>query len=427
LLRGRAGSLLVDEPIAATRIEHVDAWKMRTLDAWAKLARHFDYAGPYHRAVLDSVRALRLLTYEPSGAVLAAATTSLPAVLGGSRNWDYRFAWLRDAGMITSALTRAGSDGEEELRFLELVCRSEAAPPALVPPPLSCIDGARPQLERELPLGGYRGSRPVRLGNDAAAQLQLDAFGNVLVAAKVLYGKLDTREHWKVVARIADFVAESWSRPDNGVWEERTPRQYTAGKVIAARSLEFVADMATTPEEARRWRAAAADIRTFVAKECVTRDGAYAAFAGSDVVDVSAALFPVWDFCDPFSPEMNATLVALDRDAYEGGLYRRVLLERGGHEELGFVAGSLWVAQYLIMRGELERATRIIDKVLEHATDLGQLAEGAGRAPGEMLGNFPQAFAHAAMVGVAVDLRDAITRPAAPGSRIVVTSARDVR
>jgi len=413
LPEGEAGwALLLDEPHEGadqevTR-EVVESWLEGTLAAWRRLAAHATYRGPYERDVAASLRALRLLSFEANGGIVAAPTTSLPEVLGGERNYDYRYVWLRDAGMIVSALTRAGSDGTEERRFLEFICATGRSPDGLPLAPFVTLSGNLVEGEETLDLAGYRGSRPVRVGNRAKAQLQLDAYGNVLLAAKLIYHRFGTREHWPVVERLADFLAETWREPDHGLWEERDKKQYTSSKVIVACGLDSVAEFATDAQQ-RRWRAAVAEIRRFVAERCLTSEGAYAAVAGGEAVDVSAALFPVWAYTDPDTPEMRATMRALERDYAQGHLYRRHLECADSSKEGAFLAGTFWVAQYWVMRGELERARAILEAGLACANDLGLFAEEADPQTRGMLGNFPQTFVHAAFIGAVVDLKAALT------------------
>ena len=381
-------------------------WRDATCAAWQAVAERARYHGPYQDAVAASLRAIRLLTYSETGAVVSAPTTSLPEVPGGERNYDYRYAWLRDAGMIASALTRAGSDGTDERRFLDFVAGVDV-PEGEMLAPLYAVDGRPAPPERGVPLDGYRESRPVQVGNAARGQVQFGAYANVLFAAKLLYDRFDTREHWPLTRRLADALAERWREPDAGIWEEREPRQYTTSKVIAATALEYVAEHADA-DDAARWRAAAADVRAFVAAECLTSEGAYAAEVGGEAVDVSAALFPVWAYCDPDTPEMVATMDAIERDLRAGPrhLYRRHLTQSDAGREGAFLAGTLWVAQYWVMR-DVTRARQVLDDVLGCATDLGFLSEEVDPASRRLLGNIPQSFVHAALIGTAYDLGQA--------------------
>ncbi|MBE9155849.1 glycoside hydrolase family 15 protein [Nodosilinea sp. LEGE 06152] len=400
--------LLVAEPLHGLSEGEIKGWLGQTLERWRDIAAHATYHGPYEKQVAESIRALRLLTFEDNGGIIAAPTTSLPEVIGGERNYDYRYVWLRDAGMIVSALTRAGSDGTDERRFLDFICgydRDSDHQPLM---PFSTLDGESPSSETPLDLVGYRHSAPVMIGNVAKDQLQLDAYGNVLLAAKLIYKHFDTREHWSLVAEIADFLSDHWHEPDYGIWEEQEKHQYTSSKVVVACGLRFIADVAESDAQARRWREAEQAIREFVAQHCLTSEGAYAVVAGGEDVDVTAALFPVWAYTAADSPEMVATMKALERDYATGHLYRRHLKTFDSQREGAFLAGTLWVAQYWVMRQDLQRAQAIMDAALEFANDLGLFAEEADPQTGAMLGNFPQTFVHAAFIGAAIDLKAAI-------------------
>ncbi|MGR3463721.1 glycoside hydrolase family 15 protein [Limimaricola sp.] len=407
--------LLSDAPLARIDRETLDNWRGHTLGHWRELDEAVQYEGVFADEVRQSLRAIRLCTHEESGATVAAVTTSLPEIAGGGRNYDYRYVWLRDAGMIVSALLRLcrkDSEGEQYLRF---ICRctgtSEHYPMAV----FTDLDCETAPTETELPLEGWRGSRPVRIGNGAADQLQLDAYANVALAAKLLYreGTSQERAHWDVVADICDFLSECWREPDHGIWEETPPKPYVSGKVVAACALESAADFGSAAE-ADRWRAAAGEIRDWVARNGLTSEGAYAVYPGAEEVDVTAALFPVWDYCAADTPEMIATMAALERDwSPDGKLYHRRLECDDGTSEGVFIAAGFWVAQYWVMRGELERARKIIAAGVAQANDLGLLSEEANPRSGEMLGNIPQAFAHAGLIGAVIDLNRALDARAA--------------
>lgn len=407
--QGESGwTVLIDEPLTALTKQKVNLWLDTTLTKWRQIASHATYHGPYERQVADSLRALRMLTFEENGGIIAAATTSLPEVIGGERNYDYRYVWLRDAGMIVSALTRAGSDGTQERRFLNYICGFGRDSDELPLAPFSTLDGGAAPDEETLDLIGYRGSRPVQIGNGANRQLQLDAYGNVLLAAKLIYNRFDTREHWSIIERIADYLAAHWSDPDHGLWEEREKHQYTSSKVIVACGLKFIAQFAKDEAQAKKWRSVVQDIRHFVASECLTSEGAYAAVAGGEAVDVSAALFPVWDYTAPDTPEMLATMKVLERDLATGHLYRRHLERFDSQKEGAFLAGTFWVAQYWVMRRDFQRVRAILDAALGYANDLGLFAEEADPKTGQMLGKFPQTFVHAAFIGTVIDLKTAL-------------------
>lgn len=388
--------------------EVIGRWRERTFEAWEGVTTHATYHGPYEEAVRASLRALRMLTDDETGGTIAAPTTSLPEVPGGRANWDYRYVWLRDAAMVVGALTRAGGEGVEGHRFLNFICGYAPRQGGLPLAPFLCTDGHDPPQEQELDLAGYQESRPVRIGNGARGQLQLDAYGNVLLAAKMIYERFDTREHWPVVERLADFLSERWREDDYGIWEERARRPYVAGKVLAACALEYISNHTHDAEQRDRWLSAAQDIRAWVRQHGLTSEGAYAYVAGREGVDVTAALFPVWGYCAPDAPEMLATLRVLEREYCQDHLYWRHLEGANERVEGAFLAGTFWVAQYWVMR-DVKRAQVILDAALAYANDLGLLAEEADLASGEPIGNFPQTFVHAALIGAVIDLRAALS------------------
>jgi GH15 family glucan-1,4-alpha-glucosidase len=400
--------VLADAPMPTPSHAQLLYWLEQTLAEWRGIASEIKYYGPFEKQVAQSLRALRLMTYAPNGGIIAAATTSLPEVEGGQRNYDYRYVWLRDAAMIVGALVRAGSRGADERHFLAFICgsRSDDAGESLLPPFVS-LDLRRAPDESQLSLKGYAHSRPVRIGNGASHQWQLDGFGNVLLAAHLIYTRHETREHWETVRLIADYVAEHWREPDYGIWEESVQRQFTTGKVIASCGLRYIADCAEDGSQAKKWRAAADEIDDYVARHCINAEGAYRAFVGSEAVDVSAALYPVWGYIDAQSAPMVATLRVLERDYARDDLYWRHLEEPGPGREGAFLAATFWVAQYWIMRDDLTQARRILEAALAYGNDLGLFAEQADPASGKMLGNFPQSFVHAAFIGAVLDYRNA--------------------
>lgn len=407
-----AWAFLSDERFETLDWETVTRWREGSLLNWQELTVHTAYHGPYEDAVRASVRALRLLSYHAGNATIAAPTTSLPEIPGGEKNWDYRYVWLRDAGMVVSALTRAGGDGSEGRAFLEFICAQATPQHGLPAPPFMTVDGGEPPEETTLDLAGYSNSRPVQIGNGARGQLQLDAYGNVLLAAKLIYGRFDvrdddgTREHWGVIERLAEFLCNHWQDDDYGIWEERKKRPYVAGKVLAAAALEYIAECSEDRAQAARWKVAAANARAWVSANALNAEGAYAYVTGEEGVDVTAALYPVWGFCAPDSPEMLATLAVLERESCQDNLYWRHLADDDAGEEGAFLAGTLWVAQYWVMR-DPARARVILDAVLAYAGDLGLLPEMADPRTRQPLGNVPQTFVHAALIGLVVDLAEA--------------------
>lgn len=384
-----------------------EKWLDSTRQFWKKVAQRFSYYGPYESEVAQSIRAIRMLTHEDSGGILAAGTTSLPEVVGGKRNYDYRYVWLRDAGMIVSALTRAGSDGVEERRFLKFICELERLKEKkdVLFAPMYNLDQQIIPSERTLNLKGYLSSQPVRTGNEAKKQLQLGTTANILLAAKLIYNKYDTKEHWEVISETADFLSENWHREDHGIWEESMKKHYTSSKVITACGLMFIANYTNDPQQKKRWKDAEKDIRQFVKENCLNSEGAYAAATGEEAVDISAILFPTWAYTKIDTPEIQATVKVLERDHKKGKLYRRHLFEMDSKKEGAFLAGSLWMAQYWVYRKELDKAREIIDEVLKYATDLGFFSEEADVEKERMMGNIPQTFVHASFIGAVIDLK----------------------
>jgi GH15 family glucan-1,4-alpha-glucosidase len=391
-----------------------EKWLDDTRKFWKKVAKRFSYHGPYQSSVAQSIRAIRMLTHESNGGILAAGTTSIPEVPGGKRNYDYRYVWLRDAGMIGSALTRAGSNGVEERRFLKFISGLKTLEDIHFAPMYN-LDNQPIQEKKELDLKGYLNSRPVVIGNGARKQLQLDTTANILLAAKLIYNKYNTREHWETVAKTADFLAENWQREDHGIWEEGVKKQYTTSKVIVAVGLKFIAEHSQDEAQKQRWKKAEQDIREYVQQSCINSEGAYAAAAGEEAVDVSAILFPTWAFTDMEAPEVLATVKILERDYRKGDLYRRHLFEFDSRKEGAFLAGSIWMAQYYVYRKNLDKARTILNEVLKYSTDLGFMSEEADVDGERMIGNLPQTFVHASFIGAVIDLKNEMDKSTEKG------------
>ena len=381
-----------------------EKWLDSTRRFWKKVAGRFSYYGPYESEVAQSIRAIRMLTHETNGGILAAGTTSLPEVPGGERNYDYRYVWLRDAGMIVSALTRAGSNGVEERRFLDFLSGLEKIEDILFSPMYTLDQKLIPEIKK-IKLSGYMNSQPVTIGNGARKQLQLGTTANVLLAAKLIYNKYNIREHWDVIAETADFLAENWHKEDKGIWEEKSNKHYTSSKVITAVGLKYIAKHSKDEKQKLKWKQAEQDIKEFVNNNCINSEGAYAAAAGEEAVDISAILFPTWGYTDMEAPEVLATVKVLERDCRKGDLYRRHLFDFDSRKEGAFLAASLWMAQYYIYRKDFPKAKVIINEVLKYSTDLGFLSEEADVENQRMIGNIPQTFVHASFIGAVTDLK----------------------
>lgn len=386
--------------------ELLDRSREQTLENWRGVSSHITYKGPYEDAVRKSLRLLRLLTYDQNGGIIAAATTSLPEVLGGKRNYDYRYVWLRDAAMIVSALARAGSDGEEERRFLSFMCSAMHSIPEPVVP-MFTLDEQPAGTVRELDLRGYKGSSPVRYGNGANSQLQLDANSNVIIAAKVIYNRYNTREHWQTVRRMANFLVENWDKPDHGIWEETPKHHYTSSKVITSISLKYIAEHSEDEAEKKRWQNVSEQIRQYVQENCMTSGGAFAVYAGSEDVDVSAVLFPIWGYIEADAPSVLKTMEKLEQNYCHKNLYRRHLVAFDSQQEGAFLAGTFWVAQYWVMRGDKVKFEQTTEAALRFMNDVGMMPEEGDPETGEWLGNVPQAFVHASLIGAVIDYKEA--------------------
>ena len=410
LPQGEEGwAVLADGPSERPRREDVERWREATLGRWAELASRTSYDGPYARAVADTLRQLRLLVFEPTGAVAAAMTAGLPEVLGGKRNYDYRYTWLRDTAMVVRAMLRAAPAGQEGEAFLGFVAqahdRARRRPLDIV----TAVDGWPLPPESSAPLAGYAGSNPVRIANRARKQLQLGAYGGLLLSAGSVFRVHGERDHWSLVRDVAEFLVRNWQRSDSGVWESSEQRQYTASKVFAACGLEAILPFAD-PDERRRYREAAQLIRRHVFHHHLTSEGAFATFGGDDGVDVTSALFPVWSFCPPDCPQMIASLRVLEREYQRDGLLRRDDRTPQSQLEGAFLPATFWLAQYWAARDDSARARFYIDAGLRHANDVGVLPEEVDWQTGRALGNLPLGMTHASLANGIVDLAECEAR-----------------
>ena len=389
----------------------MDGWLGETLAGWRTLAARSAYDGPFAASVQDSLRAVRLLTHDRTGAIVAAVTTSLPEVEGGRRNYDYRFSWLRDSGMMVRALVRLEPDHEQALDYLGFVAGLLDTGYQSPLDPVSAVGGERVPAQVRLSVAGYRGSLPAITGNLAAHQLQLGSLAQFVLAAREIYAARGERPHWPVVSATADFLVDNWQQKGSGIWEEATLRHYTSSLVSASMALDGIARYADTPGQAALYRRAALGLRQFVSRACLSRDGIYVARAGSRSVDISAALFPVWGYVPADDTMMANSIALLERQAgVGGGLFHRHLQKgRAQRREGAFLVGTFWMAHYRVARGELDRARVLIEQGLGHANDLGLFAEEVDARSGALLGNLPLGLAHASFLSAATDY-DAATR-----------------
>ncbi|HEY3188783.1 MAG TPA: glycoside hydrolase family 15 protein [Solirubrobacteraceae bacterium] len=400
------------EPTSPERVfdriaDVVEGWR-----SWE--CEHDIYEGPHKELVRLSSRVLKGLTYRPTGAIVAAPTTSLPETVGGERNWDYRYTWIRDASLTMEALY-IGSCPDEAEDFISFMTSAAGggAGNDYALQIMYGIGGEHDLTERELPfLRGWRDSAPVRVGNGAWDQVQLDVYGELLDAMwryREQLGELHP-EIQRFVADLADTAARRWPERDSGMWEMRgEPRHHLSSKVMCWVALDRAVKLADrlgehgTPEE---WRAAADEIREAVlTRGWSEAKQAYAQSFDSGDLDGAALLMPLVGFLPATDERMRSTIEAIARELTQDGLVLRYLNEDEGvnadgltGEEGTFVICSFWLVSCLAQAGELERAEALFDQLVSYANDLGLIAEEIDTANGELLGNFPQAFSHIGLI-----------------------------
>jgi GH15 family glucan-1,4-alpha-glucosidase len=402
------------EPLVFPKREHVEARLEATTAYWRRWAAQRSYDGPWRDAVIRSALALKLLFHAPSGAIAAAATTSLPEEIGGERNWDYRFCWVRDSAFTLDALLQLGCPSEAEAFFWWLLHASQLSHPRLQV--LYRLDGGERAPERALELDGYRGSRPVRVGNDAAGQTQLDIYGDLLQAALVYAeagGRLD-RETGRRLAAIADLVCRIWRQPDSGIWEVRSrPGHFTHSKMMCWVALDRalrLSDAGHLPaRHASTWRRERLAIREFIETRCWSeRLGSYTRQVGGEELDASLLLGVLfgYDAADP--GRLTATVNALRRDLGRGPLLSRYSGEDGLRGTEGaFLCCSFWLADALARIGRPDEANELMGQLTALASDVGLYAEELDPHTGGLLGNIPQGLVHLALIGAAVSISEA--------------------
>jgi len=389
-----------------------------TLEYWQRWSVRCTYDGPYHDLVRRSALALKLLAYHPTGAVVAAPTTSLPEDVGGGRNWDYRYTWLRDASLILYALQSIGYHDEAEAFFawlerLCLKCRDQLRI-------MYTVTGGDDLTERTLDhLDGWRGSRPVRVGNAAADQTQLDIYGELLDAAHLhldaMPDALDPGT-WDVLALLADRAAARWREPDEGIWEVRGgQRHFLYSKLLCWVALDRAVHLAEDrdlPGDIQRWRTERDAVRQAILTDGYNPDlGAFTQAFGEATLDASALAIPLVGFLPPTDQRVQSTVAAIQQRLTAGGLVYRYLPAETpdglAGDEATFALCSFWLVDNLALAGRVDDARALFETVAGYANDVGLLAEEIDPATGDLLGNFPQGFTHLALIRSALAIAEA--------------------
>ena len=392
-----------------------------TVDYWRGWLSRCTYTGRWREAVYRSVLTLKLLTYRPTGAVVAAATTSLPEVIGGERNWDYRYTWIRDAAFTLYAFMRVGLT-EEAGAFMDfIVGRVEQGGEN---GPLDILYGIRGETPRETKtldhLDGYRSSRPVRIGNNPSTQLQLDIYGE-LVDTVYLFNKYGTPisyDLWRAIRQMLNWVVENWEQPDEGIWEvQGGRRQFVHSKLMCWVALDRgirLADKRSLPADSEVWRKTRDEIY-----EAIQEHGwndelqSFVQYFGSDTLDASTLLMPLMFFMSPSDPRMMSTLHAIQTNLTKDSLVYRYDPEKSpdglSGQEGTFTICTFWLVEALSRSGHLDDARFLFERMLGYANHLGLYSEEIGPT-GELLGNFPQAFTHLALLSAAFNLDRALGR-----------------
>ncbi|SEV88388.1 glycoside hydrolase family 15 protein [Natrinema salifodinae] len=395
-----------------------DAALEETIEYWTDWAHSCDpdddcaFEGPWHDLVVRSELVLKLLTHAESGAIAAAPTTSLPETVGGVRNWDYRFNWLRDAGFTVQALMNLGTADEANDYFDWFMDLCQADGPASIQP-LYSLHGESDLAERELDhFEGYRGSRPVRIGNEAAQQRQLDIYGELLLAVDEMYrhGRELNDEEWDRIRDIVEYVREVWDEPDAGIWEVRGGNEhFVYSNVMCWVALDRAIAIAAGGDydaPLETWRETRETIRTDVLENGYDEDvGAFVQSYGTDALDATGLLLPIVGFL-PFDDErIQGTIDAIEAELVEDVFVQRYNGDDGiPGDEGAFVLCSCWLVNALALSGRVEEAQSRFESLLEYLNPLGLIAEEIDPENGAHLGNYPQAFSHIGIINSALYL-----------------------
>jgi GH15 family glucan-1,4-alpha-glucosidase len=405
----KSDSILAYRPFEALR---------NTRRRWRHWVQQLRYDGPWGHHVIRSALLLKLLMYAPTGAMVAAPTTSLPEWIGGVRNWDYRYTWTRDAAMAVRAANLLGCNREarEFFHFVRDTLERDRELHVMY-----AVDGGRVPDEQTLDnFAGYRGSRPVRIGNGARDQLQLDTAGALMDAAYVYErgGGLLTARGWRRIREVVDNVAARWAEPDHGIWEPRAGKRHNVhSKLMSWLALRRGAQLAPLFGEQAvqaRWQQAADELHAEICVRGLDRTGKrFVAAYDHEHPDASLLMLPIHGFLPPSDDRVLRTVEWIRAELGEGPYLYRYRADDGvGGEEGAFVLCGFWLAEVLAMAGQIDEAQRVFVAHAEASNHLGLLSEEIEPSTGRLLGNFPQAFSHlglinaAARIDLALRLRD---------------------
>jgi GH15 family glucan-1,4-alpha-glucosidase len=405
------------------RIEDtIKAWR-----SWSSL--HQNYEGPWQNLVLQSGRVMQGLTYFPTGAIVAAATASLPEAPGGSRNWDYRFCWVRDGSLTLEALWVAACP-DEAYKFFDFMTGTALTQirRGIDLQIMFGIAGEHDLTERELPhLSGWRGSRPVRIGNGAWNQRQLDVYGELMGSVYVLRERLKTLDSTtkEFLAEVADAAGARWKEQDQGIWEMRgEPRHFLYSKLMCWVALDRAIKLAGqigAQDRVSRWATTRDEIKSAILEQGWSeRADAFTQSFGSDDLDASNLMIPIVGFLPPDDPRVLSTINAIaERLIDEQGLVYRYLAHDGLEGQEGtFLLCTFWLAHAQALAGQIQRAKETFSRAAGFANDVGLLAEEVDPRTRELLGNFPQAFSHIGLVNAAWAISQAETRSTQTGHMV---------